>query len=278
MEEKNRQPEVTIEGNVPAGKKKKKLVLAVEIILGIAVCAILCVMGAKVAEKMKVESNKAKYADASYVQQDILNYLKERYQEDFTLVENTYRGMGYAYDYVEVHAYPTVHQDEQHKFEVQGRYNEKGEMEYCDGYVMVQLAREYEQRIDEIIDETFDDYKFFLEFHSEWLTNNLPVGTTVDDLKNYRANADYPLPRLAVYMRPSQMEKFNQDSVEEVCSKLAELGYRGIIHVTCYEYDTHYEMKTRENMREAVGGEEDHWKYFVVHVNGDGSIDYRQGE
>ncbi|MDE5965800.1 MAG: hypothetical protein K2G89_03110, partial [Lachnospiraceae bacterium] len=200
------------------------------------------------------------------------------YGEEFELVEDSYRGTDYAHSFVSAEARPKASPDEQHTFPIQGYFNRWGGLEYFDGYVMVQLAREYEQRIDEIIDETFDDYKFFLEFYSEWLTNSLPVGTTVDDLKNYKANVDYPLPDLGVFMRPSQLEKFNQANVEEVCSRLAEMGYRGTITITCYEYDTHYERKTRENQRRAEGSEADHWKYFVVFVYSEDNIDYRQGE
>ncbi|MDE5967444.1 MAG: hypothetical protein K2G89_11500 [Lachnospiraceae bacterium] len=268
MKEENRQPEVTIEGNTPAGKKKKKLVFAVEIIFGIAVCAILGVMGAKIAEEMKVESNKAKYADASYVQQDILNYLKERYQEDFTLVENTYRGRSYAYSYVEVHAYPTAHQDEQHEFEVQGRYNEEGEMEYCDGYVMAKLTEEYEAYVDDIIGQYFDEYKFYMEFYSEWLTNNLPPDTRVEDLKNYSANVDYPLPELILYLPPQVID---EALLKKMIEMLSANYYRGGVGIKVYKSLELYDTKKRNDWN---GDPYEAVMVYSAIIYQDGSIEY----
>lgn len=40
-------------------------------------------------------------------------------------------------------------------------------MEYADSYVMVKLSDEYAACVDKIIDEHFDNYKFYLEFDSE---------------------------------------------------------------------------------------------------------------
>lgn len=47
--------------------------------------------------------------------------------------------------------------------------NEEGKMD-VDNYVMIRLTDEYASYVDEIIDEYFDDYKFYLEFSSEWMT------------------------------------------------------------------------------------------------------------
>ena len=51
---------------------------------------------------MKRQNNKAKYKDAEYVKQDTLNYLEERYGEEFEI--ESVRGMSYAYDYINMYA------------------------------------------------------------------------------------------------------------------------------------------------------------------------------
>jgi len=205
--------------------------------------------------------------------QEVLTYLEERYGEEFEIA--SYRGMSYAYDYVEMYAYPKGYLDEAHQFQIQGRPDEDGKMEYVDSYVMVKLSDEYEAYVDEIIDEYFDDYKFYLEFDSEWMTSNLPPDTEVEDLFELSANVDYPLPDLAVFMKSSQQEFFTDENIMSMCKKLAKWGYRGPIHIRCYDDDEYYEKKNNENKRECLEGEEFHWKTHVIFINDNKNIDYR---
>ena len=147
---------------------------------------------------IKRQNNKEKYKDAEYVKQDTLNYLEERYGEEFEI--ESVRGMSYAYDYINMYAYPKGLQDEAHKFKIQGRFNKEGNLEYCDSYVMVKLTDDYEAYIDPIIGEYFEEYKFYIEFDSEWLTSNLPADSKLENLWQLHANEDYPLPTIYIYI------------------------------------------------------------------------------
>ena len=221
---------------------------------------------------MKRQNNKAKYKDAEYVKQDTLNYLEERYGEEFEI--ESVRGMSYAYDYINMYAYPKGLQDEAHKFKIQGRFNKEGNLEYCDSYVMVKLTDDYEAYVDEIIDEYFDDYKFYLEFDSEWITSNLPPDTTVEDLFQLRANVDYPLPDLAIFMQSSQKENFTDENIMAMCRKFAKWGYRGTIHIICYDDNRYYEEKNNENKRQCRDGERLHRKSHSIFIRDNENIDY----
>ena len=205
--------------------------------------------------------------------EEVLAYLEERYGEEFEIA--SYRGRGYAYDYVHMYAYPKGHEDEAHKFEIQGRINEEGKMEYVDSYVMIRLTDEYASYVDEIIDEYFDDYKFYLEFSSEWMTNELPADTKVEDLLKLRANVDYPMPRLFVFMKSSQKKKFLYDYNMDMGKKLAEWGYRGEIYLTCYSDDSYYEKKNNENKRECLEGEYNSYECHRMFVENQETINYR---
>ena len=185
--------------------------------------------------------------------EEVLAYLEERYGEEFEIA--SYRGMSYAYDYVQMYAYPKGYSDEAHQFKIQGRLNGEGKMEYVDSYVMVKLSDDYAACVDEIIDEYFDDYKFYLEFDSEWITSNLPPDTKVEDLFKLSANVDYPLPRLFIYLKSSQKEYFTKNNIMNMCRKLAVWGYRGPINITDYDDDQYYEKKNNENKRECLEGE-----------------------
>ncbi|MCM1157338.1 MAG: hypothetical protein NC300_10945 [Bacteroidales bacterium] len=205
--------------------------------------------------------------------QEALAYLEERYGEEFEI--DSYRGMGYAYDYVQMYAYPKAYHDEAHKFQIQGRINDEGKMEYVDGYVMVRLTDEYASYVDEIIDEYFDDYKFYLEFYSEWMTNELPPDTTVEDLLKLRANVDYPIPQLAVLMKSSQKENFTEEHIMDMGKKLAKWGYRGEIYLFYYSDDLYYEKKNNENKRECLEGEKFQRKSHRLFIRDEKTIDYR---
>ncbi len=265
-------------------QQKKKSILWV--MLAIFITAIIAVWGififvyiikpvqnswSKAADSETQESRN--HAKEEKRKEEVLAYLEERYGEEFEIA--SYRGMSYAYDYVQMYAYPKGYSDEAHQFKIQGRLNGEGKMEYVDSYVMVKLSDDYAACVDEIIDEYFDDYKFYLEFDSEWITSNLPPDTKVEDLFKLSANVDYPLPRLFIYLKSSQKEYFTKNNIMNMCRKLAVWGYRGPINITDYDDDQYYEKKNNENKRECLEGEEFHWEYHVIFIKDDENIDYR---
>ncbi len=263
----------------PKTKKRLWVILAIFITAIIAVWCIFIYVyiikpvqnsWSKAADSETQESRK--HAKEEKRKEEVLAYLEERYGEEFEI--ESYRGMSYAYDYVQMYAYPKGYSDEAHQFKIQGRLNEEGKMEYVDSYVMVKLSDDYAACVDEIIDEYFDDYKFYLEFDSEWMTNNLPPDTKVEDLFELRANVDYPLPDLAIFMKSSQKEYFTDDNVMEMCKKLAQWGYRGTIHIMCYDDNQYYEKKNNENKRQCRGSERLHRESHSIFIRDNENIDY----
>ena len=192
--------------------------------------------------------NKSKCTDKFYVQQEALEYLQERYNEEFIVMYN--RGMSGAYNYVQLYAYPTTHRDEMHKIEIQGYYNKWGKLDYYDDYVMVKLTEEYETYVDGIIEQYYEEYKFFLEFQGEWLTNNLPADTKLEDLWELKANEDYPLPALFVYMSPK--EENNQYILKEFLESLKQKNYRGRVDIWYMKDEERYELAERDNWGEIM--------------------------
>lgn len=273
LENKEQEPVLASPKSV---KIKKKWSTGRKIMTGLgAVCVLVLLIFVSdiLIKAVKRQNNKEKYEDAEYVKEDTIKYLEERYGEEFEI--ESVRGMSYAYDYINMYAYPKGLQDEAHKFKIQGRLNEEGNLEYCDSYVMVKIGDEYAAYVDRIIDESFDDYKFFLEFDSEWITSNLPPDTKVEDLFELSANVDYPMPRLFIFLKSSQKVHFTNDNIMNMCRKLAVWGYRGPIHITCYDDDQYYEKKNNENKRECLENEEFHWEYHVIFIYDDKNIDYR---
>ena len=207
------------------------------------------------------------------IKKDALKYLEERYGEEFVIT--SVRGRSYAYDYINMYAYPKSHQEEAYEFKIQGRYNEEGILEYTDSYVMIKLRDDYEAYVDPIIDEYFDEYKFYIDFDSEWMTSNIPANAKLEDLWELKANIDYPLPRLIIYLRPSQSKMFTKGNIIDMSKHLALKGFRGPIYITCYDIDSLFEAKNRNTKREFTSQEANNSKWHNVFVNDEENIDYR---
>lgn len=264
----------------PKTKKRLWVILAIFITAIIAVWCIFIFVyiikpvqnsWSKAADSETQESRN--HAKEEKRKEEALAYLEERYGEEFEI--ESYRGMSYAYDYVQMYAYPKGYSDEAHQFQIQGRRNEEGKMEYVDSYVMVKLSDDYAACVDEIIDEYFDDYKFYLEFDSEWMTNNLPPDTKVEDLFELRANVDYPLPRLDILMKSSQQKNFTERNIMDMGNRLATWGYRGEVNLCYYLDDTYYEKKNEKNRRDCLEGEKSRREYHRIFVRDKETIDYR---
>ena len=210
-------------------QQKKKRVLWVMLAIFItAIIAVWCIFifvyiikpvqnsWSKAADSETQESRN--HAKEEKRKEEVLAYLEERYGEEFEIA--SYRGMSYAYDYVQMYVYPKGYSDEAHQFKIQGRLNEEGKMEYVDSYVMVKLTDDYEAYIDPIIREYFDEYKFYVRFNSEWLLNNLPPDTKLEDLWELHANEDYPLPDMCIYIYNADKDRNHlENMVKELSVK-----------------------------------------------------------
>lgn len=221
---------------------KKSLSNKIAIALAIIVSSVVVVF---LAIGMIKSHNRAKYKDEFYVQQEVTSYLQERYNEEFIVYYE--RGMGGAYNYVQLYAYPIAQQDDAHEIKIQGHYNKWGKMDFYDDYVMVRLTEEYEAYIDPIIDEYFDEYKFYIDFYSEWLTNDLPADTQLEDLWNMQANVDYPLPSFFIC---TLSDNNKSEIYDDLCGEMRDAGARGRVKIWEMQESNKYILLNRENWDE----------------------------
>ena len=269
MSEQEREMEPVVMGNVGVKPDKrasvgKKIGIFFLILIGLLVLLFIATLMIK-------SYNRSRYKDEFYLQQEVSEYLEERYNEEFIVMFN--RGMSGAYNYMQLYAYPMAYQDEMHKIEIQGYYNKWGKMDFYDDYVMIKLTEEYEAYIDPIIDEYFDEYKFYLDFNAEWLTNNLPADTKLEDLWGLKANEDYPLPRIYLFLKQAESDHYNEKIVNGLSEKLQEKKVRGHIEIKMYDDDKYYEMRNRDNIYEEIGAN-GNLKATIIYIYSD-KIDIR---
>lgn len=232
-------------------KPKKKISIRYKILITIGFLIIVGIFTLCSILFIKIY-NKSKAKDEFYVEQEVLKYLEERYNEEFVVMYN--RGSGPAYNYVQLYGYPKGYSDEKHKFEIQGYYNKWGKLEYYDSYVMVKLTDDYEAYIDPIIGAYFEEYKFYIKFDSEWLTSNLPSDTKLEDLWKLRANIDYPLPTLHINFSPNMEEKYEGDALEFTMELLKKQKFRGCVETLIFFDETLYGNITWNNEHEVLDG------------------------
>lgn len=231
-------------------RPKKKISIGYIILITIAVLIIAGIFFIFLMFFLKVY-NKSRYKDEFYVQQEAMEYLEKRYDEEFIVMYN--RGMGPAYNYVQLYGYPKGYSDEKHKFEIQGYYNKWGKLDYYDSYVMVKLTDDYEAYLDKIIGEYFNEYKLYLTFNSEWLTNNLSPNTRLEDLWKLGANVDYPLPRAFLYLNSTEEKKYNDTVIHKLSEQLQKANFRGLLSIRIYYNNELYKKRNRENTGEDIG-------------------------
>ncbi|MDE5967442.1 MAG: hypothetical protein K2G89_11490, partial [Lachnospiraceae bacterium] len=130
----------------------------------------------------------------------------------------------------------------------------------------------YEDFVDGILGKYFDEYKFYMKFQSEWITNNLPVDTKLEDLRNYTANIDYPLPELTIYLPPEE----DSTIFLELAENLSEEKYRGGIAIKQYKYKEQYQTKNRNDWGNDEGEDGLNYNISCILVYADGSVEQIQ--
>ena len=229
-------------------KPKKKLGIKQKIGIVCAVLVAAIILYPIMSIMMRIY-NRSRYKDDLFLQKDVAKYLEDRYDEEFIVVFN--RGMSGAYNYVQLYARPITNKTQ--KIEIQGYYNKKGKLDYYDDYVMIKLKDEYEAYVDEIIKKYYKKYKFFMEFHSEWLTNEIPPDTKLEDLWELRANQDYPLPAVFIYLSPEEQGKEqNRQKVSEFLNCLKDNHYRGRVDIWYMEQDGRYQLANANNWEDIM--------------------------
>lgn len=217
---------------IPKQYEKKKMPLSYKILIGLSMLVVCLIMLGFMALVIK-GINKVRFRNSEYVQKRMEKYLEERYDEEFVI--KSYHEPGYDYqEYAEMIAYPKE-EGEKYTFQVQGYYNKWNTMDFYDTYVTVKLKDEYEEYLSSIIGQYFDEYKFCLDFDSLWVTNSLPVDTTLEDLWELTPNVDYPLPTIYIYIPPEE----DREKFKSLVENINDVNYRGGVCV--------YQLKKREN-------------------------------
>ena len=68
-----------------------------------------------------------------------------------------------------------------------------------------------------------------------------------------RANVDYPMPRIYLYLKNIEDENFSDTTVGALSEQLQENYVRGCLEIVIYADDTYYDKRCRETIYENIG-------------------------
>lgn len=114
------------------------------------------------------------------IREDVTQYLKERYGEEFVITNVLPPGYNYA-SYI-ITAYPSgASQDYEHKVTIQG-WEKRGLITYYDNYPIVKLIPELNQYISDVVSDYSLENKIYVDFYKEWYSENIEKNLSVDAL------------------------------------------------------------------------------------------------
>ena len=67
-----------------------------------------------------------------------------------------------------------------------------------------------------------------------------------------RANVDYPMPRVFLYLSSREKKNYNNTVIDKMAENLQEYNFRGLVSMIFYYNDEIYEKRSRENIYEAI--------------------------
>ena len=160
----------------------------------------------------------------------VLEYLKEKYKEEFVGMQYMPSEDGMRADSYYVRAQA---RDESEGFEVWGRVNKKdGTYEMTDGYFGIYIKDEYEKVMRTFIDEFYSEYKIFIKTDTAgYVPQRLNKDTKIDEI--YKEGEDYGFEAdVYVYVKESDAKDIDiKEAIEKIALKKKENRLLGEINI-----------------------------------------------
>ena len=159
------------------------------------------------------------------VKEKALNYLKDRYGEEFEITScgeyvNSDNYIAYAY-------VKRVPQNDDYKITIRG-WVTKEKITFRDNYVAIKLKPAIKEYIAKTLKNEYSEYKIRIEFPTVCLENTIDVYETVED---FFERDDFFLKHMDIYIVILTENINNKEVIKEenkhICTKLVNSGIRG---------------------------------------------------
>jgi len=207
----------------------------------------------------------------------VLEYLKDKYDEEFEGIAYTPKDWSSGGDSFFVCPKSGTRKD---GFEVWGIVNkENGEYEFTDGYFGVYIRDEYEKVMRGFIDEIYSEYKIYIKTKSYGgLTQRLNRNTKISEIYMKGEKGFFDADTY-IYVKQSSAEGIDiKDAAQRIASKMAENKLVGCIDIIVILDEKYDAIKLDGANRKKASSKENLVESLRLNVNTDLEIkNYAEG-
>ena len=171
----------------------------------------------------------------------MLEYLEDKYGEEFEPL--SYAGESWAYSYDKLSAHPKGKEDQ--IFNIQGCKNKEGKYVCHDNYFYYIIRDEYEQAMSNIVKIYFTDFKLYMQRGDFMYGDNLNYGTKVEDIysNDERFCAD-----INMFVKKSEIMNQNIDGIlKKIAQERVKKKLVGGLFISIIIDDNRYKLIDRKN-------------------------------
>ena len=145
----------------------------------------------------------------------VLEYLKNKYDEEFVPLSISQSGWGQGYDVILL--YPKNGSKDDY-FEVNGSLRKDGSYFITDGYFKRIIYDEYEAVLSDIVDDIYKDFKVYVDFGTGVCNENLKKGTKIEEI--YDIDKNFSSYTKIIVKESSLTGKDISESLENIAKKM----------------------------------------------------------
>jgi len=154
----------------------------------------------------------------------VLEYLKNKYDEEFVPLSISQSGWGQGYDVILL--YPKNGSKDDY-FEVNGSLRKDGSYFITDGYFKRIIYDEYEAVLSDIVNDIFKDFKVYVDFGTGVCNENLKKGTKIEEI--YDIDDSFRADIRILVKESSLSDNYATEELKEIAHKMVEKKLVGTI-------------------------------------------------
>lgn len=183
-------------------------------------------------KKPEIQKNDQTIYNDKYVQDQVMDYLENRYNETFSMksYESHLNDPGKKYIVMKAWTSDTLSWHDKNEFEVWGYLNDQGTLDYFDSYVYLGLKKDMTSLLEvQCISNYFNkwfscDVKFdYANDHK----HNLPPDITASEFLEINKSQDYAKIHLSLHFQMEPPEDFKDDILDSLAQSLQEYQFYG---------------------------------------------------
>ena len=196
------------------------------------------------------------YSNPDNVENEMLKYLNERYEEEF---ESVYMAEpSFAYNYYRMTAYPKDNKD--NTFEVEAHKYGNSKFHYFDSYYGIKITKEYEEYVKSLIKKYFKIFKCYMDYSKKIFPEDFDVNLTFSESLSYDYQSHFAYPYIDICI-PSYL--YDKTIINNMVEELARQKIRGSIYIASFN-ESAYNLINEYDWNEVVQDDDYSFDIFFI--------------